>query len=121
MGSLTWSFPATKLSSVRPTLSRREKEVLLYSRTTDAVSTRPASPSIERRAYRRSRAEQLRLTFLGADHLPLNWSESGALIEDRHPDLEVGTVIKGVLIFGPNSVRYRFSAELVRRDGIAKQ
>jgi hypothetical protein len=93
----------------------------LYSGPTEAVSTHPAPRSIERRAHQRSRAEQLRLTFLGADHAPLNWSEGGALIEDRHPELEVGAVIKGVLIFGPNSLRYRFAAEVVRRDAAAKK
>ena len=92
----------------------------MLARSIDTISTHTTPPSVERRAHKRSRAEQLRLTFLGADHLPINWSESGALIEDRHPDLEVGTVINGVLIFGPHSLRYRFSAEVVRRDATAK-
>jgi hypothetical protein len=30
-------------------------------------------------------------------------------------------VINGVLIFGPHSLRYRFSAEVVRRDMTVKQ
>ena len=59
--------------------------------------------------------------FQGADHIPLNWSESGALLDDRHPDLKVGAIIAGVLIIGPNSLRFRFSAEVVRRDTAAKQ
>ena len=88
----------------------------MLARSIDTISTHTTPPGLERRAHKRSRAEQLRLTFLGADHLPINWSESGALIEDRHPDLEVGTVVDGVLIFGPHSLRYRFSAEVVRRD-----
>jgi hypothetical protein len=45
----------------------------------------------------------------------------GALIEDRHPEVEVGTIITGILLSGPNSVRFRFSAEVVRRDTAAKQ
>jgi hypothetical protein len=63
----------------------------------------------------------MRLTFLGADHVPLNWSEGGALIEDRHPEVEIGKIITGILIIGPNSLRFRFSAEVVRRDAAAKQ
>jgi len=92
--------------------------LLAHSRKADA----PYAPvPVERRDHRRSRSDHIRLTFLGADHVPLNWSEGGALIEDRHPEVEVGTIISGILIAGPSSLRFRFSAEVVRRDAAAKQ
>jgi hypothetical protein len=71
----------------------------------------------DQRASRRSRSQQIRLTFLGAEHLPTNWSEGGALIPDRHPELQVGAIITGIVTIGPASHRFRFSAEVVRRDG----
>lgn len=74
----------------------------------------------ERRANRRSRSGQMRLTFLGTDHTPLNWSESGALITDRHPELAVGSTIAGIVTLGLNSFRFRFSAQVVRRDSQTK-
>jgi hypothetical protein len=93
----------------------------LLAHSTKADKHRLAPASAEQRGHRRSRSEQLRLTFLGADHIPLNWSESGALLEDRHPEVEVGTVLPGILIIGANSLRFRFSAEVVRRDPHMKQ
>ena len=70
----------------------------------------------DRRLHRRSRSDLLKLTFLGAEHPALNWSEGGALIPDRHPKLEVGATVTGVATFGPASLRFRFSAEVVRRE-----
>jgi hypothetical protein len=93
----------------------------LLAHSTKADKHRLAPASAEQRGHRRSRSEQLRLTFLGADHIPLNWSESGALLEDRHPEVEIGTVLPGILIIGANSLRFRFSAEVVRRDPHMKQ
>lgn len=93
----------------------------MAARSIDTEAPHPASGTVERRAQRRSRSEQLRLTFLGADHVPRNWSESGALIDDRHPEVEVGAIITGVLTIGPNSLRFRFSAEVARRDPHTKQ
>jgi hypothetical protein len=93
----------------------------LSGRSKDADATGHGPATLDRRAHRRSRSEQIRLTFLGADHVPLNWSEGGALIADRHPDLEVGAIIAGILIIGPNSLRFRFSAEVIRRDPQTKQ
>jgi len=93
----------------------------LLTRLTEPDVSAQASATVERRAHRRSRSEQIRIVFLGADHIPLNWSEGGALLEDRHPDIEVGTVLPGVLIIGTNSLRFRFSAEVIRRDPQVKQ
>jgi len=70
----------------------------------------------ERRERRRSRSDYLKLTFLGVEHVTENWSESGALIPDRHPDLEVGATVAGIATIGPASHRFRFSAEVVRRQ-----
>jgi hypothetical protein len=70
----------------------------------------------EKRQHRRARSDFLRLTFLGVEHEVVNWSEGGALILDRHPNLEVGAVIVGVAVIGPASHRFRFSAEVVRRE-----
>jgi hypothetical protein len=61
--------------------------------------------------------EWVKLTFRGFDHLAANWSPGGALIEDRHSDLAVGGRISGFVMLGTSSCRYRFSAEIVRRDG----
>ena len=68
----------------------------------------------ERREHRRYRSDFLRLTFLGVEHMAVNWSESGALIPNRHPALEVGATVDGVAVIGPGSHRFRFSAEIVR-------
>lgn len=70
----------------------------------------------DRRMHQRSRSDFLRLTFLGVEHLAVNWSEGGALIPDRHPDLEVGAIIAGIATIGAASHRFRFSAEVVRRE-----
>jgi hypothetical protein len=71
----------------------------------------------DRREHRRSRSDFLTLTFLGAEHVPANWSETGALIPDRHRDLQVGDTVTGVATIGAASHRFRFSAEVVRREG----
>ena len=76
--------------------------------------TRPAA--INRRQHRRSRSDFLRLTFLGVEHLALNWSEGGALLLDRLPGLAVGATVIGVATIGSASHRFRFSAEVVRRE-----
>jgi hypothetical protein len=70
----------------------------------------------DRRQHRRSRSDFLRLTFLGVEHVAVNWSEGGALVLDRHPDLEVGASVVGIATIGPASHRFRFSAEVMRRE-----
>jgi len=79
-------------------------------------SERTESPTLDRRQRRRSRSDFLTLTFLGAEHVAANWSESGALILDRHPDLRVGDTVIGIATVGSGSHRFRFSAEVVRRE-----
>lgn len=78
---------------------------------------RDALPAAQdRRQYRRSHSDFLRLTFLGVEHVAADWSEGGALVSDRHPNLEVGTTVAGIATIGPASHRFRFSAEVVRRE-----
>jgi hypothetical protein len=74
------------------------------------------APPQERRMHRRSRSEFLRLTFLGVEHVASDWSEGGALVLDRHPELAVGTTIAGIATIGPASHRFRFTAEIIRRE-----
>jgi len=73
-------------------------------------------PGPDRRLHRRHRSDFLRLTFLGVEHLAVNWSEGGALVADRHPELEVGATVVGIATIGPASHRFRFSAEVIRRE-----
>jgi hypothetical protein len=72
--------------------------------------------AISRRQHRRSRSAFLRLTFLGVEHVAVNWSEGGALLPDRLPGLAVGATVIGVATIGPALHRFRFSAEVVRRE-----
>ena len=76
------------------------------------------SPALggERRGHKRHTSHQIKLTFLGADHVAINWTQDGVLIVDRHPRVEIGTRIEGVLTVGSVEGRFKFAAELVRRD-----
>ena len=79
----------------------------------------PASerwPNVDRRLNKRQGPEQITLTFLGADHPVLNWSQGGALVADCHPNLEVGAPVSGVLSIRGHSGLFRFSARLLRRN-----
>jgi hypothetical protein len=56
------------------------------------------------------------VTFLGAEHEPVNWSLGGFLISDCHPHTPIGTTTAGFLdIFGVPG-RFAIRLELVRRD-----
>ena len=94
---------------------------MITRRAQDNVS--PLKPGVEeplfageRRARPRHTSHQVKLTFLGADHIALNWSQDGVLVSDRHPRVPVGARIEGVLTVGSFDGRYKFAAELVRRD-----
>jgi len=81
--------------------------------------TVPASarwPNVDRRLHQRHGPDQITLTFLGADHPVLNWSQGGALIADCHPQLAIGTMVSGVLSIRGHSGLFRFSARLLRRN-----
>ncbi len=75
----------------------------------------------ERRSQKRRVSGHIKLTFMGVEHTALNWSQDGVLLADRHPDLPEGTKIDGVLTVAGYDGRYRFSAELVRRDVRTKE
>ena len=75
----------------------------------------------ERRRNRRFQSGQIKLTFLGADHVALNWSVEGVLLDDMHPTLAIGTTVSGVMLVRGSEGRFRFSAELVRRDARTKE
>ncbi|HUK61373.1 MAG TPA: hypothetical protein VLV50_19230 [Stellaceae bacterium] len=75
----------------------------------------------ERRAKKRFVSGQIKLVFLGAEHAALNWSVDGVLIDDKHPNLAIGTTVSGILSVRGSEGRFRFSAELVRRDARTKE
>jgi hypothetical protein len=81
----------------------------------------PAPSEGERRTNKRYLSKQIKVTFLGCDHVALNWSLGGVLVEDRHPRLAVGTSISGIMVVRGTEGRFRFSAELVRRDARTKE
>lgn len=78
-------------------------------------------PKGERRLHKRYAPDEISLTFLGVDHPVLNWSPEGVLVADRHPELAIGTSVSGVLSVRGYSGRFRFSAELLRRDARTKE
>jgi hypothetical protein len=75
----------------------------------------------EKRANKRYVSQQLKLTFLGIDHVAINWSLGGVLVDDRHPRLALGTAVSGIMTVRGTEGRFRFSAELVRRDERTKE
>jgi hypothetical protein len=81
----------------------------------------PAPSQGERRNNKRFVSQQIKLTFLGVEHVACNWSQGGVLVEDRHPHLALGTAVSGVLTARGMEGRFRFSAEFVRRDARTKE
>ena len=75
----------------------------------------------ERRAHKRFVSGQIKLVFLGAEHSALNWSLDGVLLDDKHPSLAIGTTVSGVMTVRGSEGRFRFSAELMRRDARTKE
>lgn len=75
----------------------------------------------ERRSNKRFVSQQIKLTFLGVDHVAINWSLGGVLVDDRHPNLGLGTSVSGIISVRGSEGRFRFSAELVRRDDRTKE
>lgn len=70
----------------------------------------------ERRLQKRRAPPRWKVTFLGAEHEPVNWSLGGFLISDSHPHTPIGTTTDGFLdIFGVPG-RFAIRIELVRRD-----
>lgn len=75
----------------------------------------------ERRSRKRRASSQLKLTFLGVEHEAMNWSADGVMLNDRHPDVPVGTKVEGVITVAGLNGRYRFAGEIVRRDKRAQE
>ena len=75
----------------------------------------------ERRGNRRFVSRQLKLVFLGAEHIAVNWSVDGVLLDDAHPNLALGTTVSGIMSVRGAEGRFRFSAELMRRDERTKE
>ena len=75
----------------------------------------------ERRRNKRYLSQQMVLTFLGVDHVALNWAPGGVLVDDRHPTLALGTAVSGIITIRGVEGRFRFGAELVRRDARSKE
>jgi hypothetical protein len=82
----------------------------------------PAPGSGERRRSKRRPSQQLVLTFLGIDHVALNWSAGGVLVAEHHyPPLAIGTSVSGIATIRGIEGRFRFAGELVRRDVRVKE
>ena len=75
----------------------------------------------EKRAHKRHESQQLKLTFLGADHEPVNWSLGGVLVADCHPHAAIGTTAAGFLNVRGHDGRFAIRIELVRRDKRTKE
>jgi hypothetical protein len=91
---------------------------MAYVRLRDGmtVAQMQALKTSERRSDRRNGSHELKVTFLGGDYTAINWSRTGFLAIDRIPHIPVGTVIEGFLKVPGCDGRYRFTAELSRRD-----
>jgi hypothetical protein len=70
----------------------------------------------ERRRHKRHASQQLKLTFLGAEHEPVSWSLAGFLVADRHPHTPIGTAAAGFLTVWGHKAPIAIAIELVRRD-----
>lgn len=81
----------------------------------------PPPSAGERRRGKRHLSQQITLTFLGTDHVALNWSLGGVLVDDRHSTLALGADISGIMTIRGVEGRFRFAAELARRDARTKE
>jgi len=63
----------------------------------------------------------MKLTFLGAEHEPLNWSLGGFLVADKHPHVSIGTTAEGFADIIGHQGRFAIRVELVRRDKRTKE
>lgn len=75
----------------------------------------------ERRAATRFTSQRVKLTFLGIDHIAHNWSTAGALVNDHHPNLDMGSTVAGVVTVRGCDGFFRFAAEVVRQDTRTKE
>lgn len=97
------------------------KEVL-YLDSGQSQSARVAARwPIERRAEQRVVSDDVILTFLGAHHPAVNWSQIGFLVVDTHPDLPIGAKVSGLVNIRGHGGFFRFTAQLLRRNVTAGQ
>jgi len=75
----------------------------------------------DRRQHKRHQSARMKLTFLGAEHGPINWSLGGFLIADKLPQLPDGTVTEGFVEIVGQVGRFAVRVELVRRDKRSKR
>jgi hypothetical protein len=75
----------------------------------------------ERRLQTRHTSLRMKVTFLGVEQTPANWSLGGILVADRHPHTTVGTIMEGFLDILGHPGRFPIRIELVRRDKRARQ
>ena len=103
--------------------SMRKNEASTTSEVVPVLQTAVPGPSRvnERRLQRRRADSRLRLTFLGAEHAPINWSLGGFLVDDSHPHTEIGTITAGFLDIPGQPGRFAIRIELVRRDKRTKE
>src|SRR5215470_11277795 len=86
------------------------------------VQAVPAPSSVkERRLQKRHTTSRMKLTFLGAEHEPLNWSLGGFLVADKHPHVSIGTTAEGFADIIGHQGRFAIRVELVRRDKRTKE
>jgi hypothetical protein len=93
-------------------------EAAISQETVELLHTAVPGPTRlkERRRHKRHDTQQMRLTFLGADHDAVNWSLGGFLVKDTHPEAPVGTAAAGFLSIVGIPGRFAVRIELVRRD-----
>lgn len=75
----------------------------------------------DRRRHKRYQSARMKLTFLGTEHEPINWSLGGFLVADKLPQLPSGTVTEGFVEIVGRVGRFPVRVELVRRDARTKQ
>ena len=75
----------------------------------------------DRRRHKRRSSLQMKLTFLGADHVAINWSVGGFVAKDSHPETPVGTATAGFISIVGAPGRFAVRIELVRRDKRARE
>ena len=101
----------------------RKNEASTSSEIMPVLQTAVSGPSRvkERRLQNRRADSRLKLTFLGAEHAPINWSLGGFLVDDIHPHTDIGTTTAGFLDILGQPGRFAVRIELVRRDKRTKE
>ena len=100
----------------------RNSAALMPYNTLSAVQAVPAPSSVkERRLQKRHTSSRMKLTFLGVEHKPLNWSLGGVLVADSLPRASIGTTADGFIEVIGRPGRIAIRVELARRDKRTKE